>query len=249
MENTQFYVWLPSNSSMNVFPSNTLAEYRVHLPQPLQLTGEWEVALTEIQYPHSWNNVRENFWNRFYIKKGDWIDVFIVPQGHYTSLKSIIDKMNDLVKATEYKDKVWFSYEMLNRKVTVHVENPYFVTFSDFGKMLGFSRDVTLSQTTTAEREADLDLGFHNLYVYCDVVQPQVVGDTQVPLIRIVPVEGKDGERVSRSFLTPQYLPVNRKQLETIEVNIRRDTGDKIPFESGRVLVTLHFKRTSPYFA
>ena len=55
MESTQFYLHLPSNSSLDKFPHNTLTEYQVCLPQH-NLTGEWEVALTEIHYPLSWNN-------------------------------------------------------------------------------------------------------------------------------------------------------------------------------------------------
>lgn len=53
MEKTQFFLWLPSNSSMDVFPDNTLTEYRVKLPQPIKLLDDWEVAVTEIQYPHT----------------------------------------------------------------------------------------------------------------------------------------------------------------------------------------------------
>ena len=65
---------------------------------------------------------------------------------------------------------------------------------------------------------------------------------------RIVPVEGKDGQRVSKSFVRPQYVPVSRKQFETIEVNIKRDTGEPVPFEFGRVLITLHFRQSRPLY-
>ena len=57
METTQFYPQLPSDSRLDTFLDNTLAEYRVGLPQTITLEGEWEVALTEIHYPHSWNNI------------------------------------------------------------------------------------------------------------------------------------------------------------------------------------------------
>ena len=45
MEVKQFYLHLPSNSSLDKFPSNTLTEYQVGLPQTVSLTGDWEVAL------------------------------------------------------------------------------------------------------------------------------------------------------------------------------------------------------------
>ena len=62
MEVTQFYLHLPSNASLDKFPNNTLTEYRVCLPQTITLSGDWEVALTEIHNPHSWNNVQGNFF-------------------------------------------------------------------------------------------------------------------------------------------------------------------------------------------
>ena len=68
MEVTQFYLQLPSNASLDKFPNNTLTEYRVCLPQTITLSGDWEVALTEIHYPHSWNNVQGNFQDRFYLR-------------------------------------------------------------------------------------------------------------------------------------------------------------------------------------
>ena len=46
MEVAQFYLHLSSNSSFD-----KLTEYWVGLPQTVSLTGDWEVALTEIYYP------------------------------------------------------------------------------------------------------------------------------------------------------------------------------------------------------
>ena len=97
MESTQFYLHLPSNSSLDKFPHNTLTEYRVGLPQTLNLTGEWEVALTEIHYPHSWNNIQQF---RFYVRNeklyGVWDSLEMLP-GHYSSIEDILSKMKELV--------------------------------------------------------------------------------------------------------------------------------------------------------
>jgi len=83
---------------------------------------------------------------------------------------------------------------------------------------------------------------YYSTGLYCDIIQPQYVGDALVPLLWIVTVEGKDGQQVNKSFLHPQYVPVSRKQFQTIEVNIKRDIGETVPFEFGRVLLTLHFR-------
>ena len=68
-------------------------------------------------------------------------------------------------------------------------------------------------------------------------------GDAPVPLLRIVPVEGEVAQRVSKSFVRPQHVPLSRKQF-----NIKRDTGESVPFEFGRVLLTLHFRQSQPQY-
>ena len=148
-----------------------------------------------------------------------------------------------------YTDDTRFSYDNLSRKVTVHLKNHAEVSLHDMAYMLGFTPKQILLKTTTDDRQVDLGHGFHDLLVYCDLIQSQDVGDALNPLLRIVPVEGEVGQRVSKLFVRPQYARVSRKQFETIEVNIWRDTGESVPFEFGRVLLTLHFRQSlAQYF-
>ena len=46
-----FQLTLPSNSNLADHPRNTLNEYTIQLPQELNLDGDWEAALVDIQYP------------------------------------------------------------------------------------------------------------------------------------------------------------------------------------------------------
>jgi len=41
-----FYMTLPSNSSMNYYPQNTVAQYTTKLNGQIELDSEWEVGLT-----------------------------------------------------------------------------------------------------------------------------------------------------------------------------------------------------------
>lgn len=149
MEKTQFYIWLPSNSSMSIFPENTLAEYRVRLPQSLKLVDEWEVAITEVQYPHSWNNVHDKEkWNRFYVKKGLVVEGYTLPSGHYSSVENIVKKLNAVLQDSTHKGQVWFAYDKLTRKVTIHIQDGCEAFFSDMGVMLGFDLKAVYTKTT-----------------------------------------------------------------------------------------------------
>ena len=117
MEVTQFYLHLSSNASLDNFPNNTLTEYRVCLPQTITLTGDLKVGLTEIHYPHSWNNVQGNFENRFYLRNqeldGIW-EALIVPPGHYSSVADLITKINEVINANgRFKDELQLSFDTL----------------------------------------------------------------------------------------------------------------------------------------
>ena len=53
------YVVVSSNSSMEVYPDNTLANFKVKLGRPIELHGPYEVGLVEIIYPNKSLNVQE----------------------------------------------------------------------------------------------------------------------------------------------------------------------------------------------
>ncbi|GFT05433.1 uncharacterized protein TNCV_124251 [Trichonephila clavipes] len=80
------------------------------------------------------------------------------------------------------------------------------------------------------------------LYVYSDLVEPQIVGDVQAPLLKIVKVEGKDGEVVNAHYTRPHYVPVIRRHFQTVEMVLRLHSEELVPFERGRVIAVLHFR-------
>ena len=113
----QFYITLPSNSSMDLYPENKTSSYKVHLSNPIQLDpARWEVALSEIQFLHSWYNVRENKNTLFkkvyhptlkeeksilpdHLKNitqpsGSTLSDVIVPIGYYSDVEEIVTQLN-----------------------------------------------------------------------------------------------------------------------------------------------------------
>ena len=76
-----------------------------------------------------------------------------------------------------------------------------------------------------------------SLFVYCDVAEPRVVGDIQVPLLRIVPAEGDHGQLVTQIY---ENVQVQQKSFQMIEINIRDSAEHIVP---GTLNVTLHFSQ------
>ena len=83
------------------------------------------------------------------------------------------------------------------------------------------------------------------LYVYTDITQNQLVGDLRAPLLRVVPVKSRYGDTTCVTYEQPQFLPLSRSNIQTIDVNIRSNTGELVSFESGKTIVTLVFRRKS----
>jgi hypothetical protein len=74
-----------------------------------------------------------------------------------------------------------------------------------------------------------------------------MVGDAQVPLLGIVPVEGRDGEMITRVLDPIQYCSLLQRRFQTVDIDIRDDTGSIVPFERGRVVVTLHCRKRKEF--
>jgi hypothetical protein len=70
----------------------------------------------------------------------------------------------------------------------------------ELATVLGFVQDTLIEKKTSSPYPADINGGFSSMYVYTDVVDAQFVGDVEVPLLRIVNIEGEYGKNRSRQF-------------------------------------------------
>ncbi len=59
MVREEFYLTLPSNSNLELYPTNHGGEYTVVLNEPLNLDAMWQVGLAEAVYTRDWDNVRK----------------------------------------------------------------------------------------------------------------------------------------------------------------------------------------------
>jgi hypothetical protein len=86
-----------------------------------------------------------------------------------------------------------------------------------------------------------------SLYIYTDIVEYQIVGDENAPLLQVVSTTGTRDTVIDKIYDTPQYVPLLRNNIERIDIDIRSDLGKNIQFTSGRVVIKLHFRRKSFY--
>ena len=81
--------------------------------------------------------------------------------------------------------------------------------------------DGPLTYRKEAEHVVQMDKGFDTIYVYTDVVESRLAGDSVAPLLRALPVGGSHGAVVSDQFTNIHYVPLLYAHFKSIEINIR----------------------------
>ena len=284
-----FYVTLPSNTPEK---RNSTSNFRVRLPEEIQLTGgAWEVALVEIQFPCSWNNVTDEYedgvtYNELIhstlkqneieveLDSGHQICIQVKP-GYYKGIKDLLNAIaNELDNSRllnepptdNPKEGVMLSSEPARfdlsydlefqhdeeyNKVYVHASIvSYGIRYIKLSQllryMLGFESAHLPGDTgkkVYAKYPPDMRAGIESLYIYADIVEPQLVGNKRAQVLRIVPISGSFGDIVDRSFDTPHYVPVLKKTFSTIEISIKTDQDKPFAFQFGKAVVKLHFRK------
>ena len=258
-----FYVTLPSDSSPDFFPENTVARFKTYLPEPLTLSGRWEVGLVEIVYPHSWENVTDNMYF-VSIKIDKKVGTYEIPHGYYSKIEDLIHVLpHNFLKG---QARIYYKPE-IRRTVVQILSDKVMVKFSPaLSILLGFSPStspLSMDSSSVPFREsseylpkisymgdfaADVE-SVKTIFVYCDIIEAQYVGHVKVPLLRTVKTKAKPGETIEKTYENPHYLPVSKKEIRTIEVDLRTESGEPVPFQHGGSMVKLHFRPArSPFF-
>ena len=247
---SQFYVTLPSNSSIRYFPENKTCRYTTKLHRPLALSEDFEVGLAEIQFQSTWYNVQESEnYIDFIIRperqvgSAPLVERVNVPTGYYASAAELCDSINATV-SPELRQKVGFYYKKRSRKCFVELEEGIEVSIAcPLARLMGFHGECLLRESTESPLPMDVHMLFHTFYLYSDIVQSQPVGDVAVPLLRTIAVApSKRHENVVKNYVAPHYVPLKIHHFETIDIILTDETGEVIPFERGRLIVKLHFR-------
>ena len=272
---SQFYLTLPSNSSMDYYPDNTVANFKTRLANPISLDGDWDVALYEIQYKKMWYTINYLDTQIMYHYKLLPIAAFIpdgpskprelailnISQGYYNTIDEIVKNLNtvfDQFKTNSGRDNApTFGYNNRTTKIFINLYHGDRIIFkSKLAAILGITDNPRNPLYCEGEKEKwhadeifDLDGPMHSLYIYYDILEHIPVGDVVAPLLRVIGVTGKQGDTVRKTYDKPMYVPVRMKNFDSIEIDIRTDTGESVPFQYGKSEVILHFRlRKNPYF-
>lgn len=275
---SQFYIHLPSDSSLGVYPDNTIARYSTKLSKTIDLDGQYEVGLSEIIYPTNYFNFdnREKeykFWIQTVVKtvnpetrEEEVVDNIrkrrLVRNGNFKSLDDFLTTFNRQIaeEMTEIElpsSCIKFAKSDEDRIVLV-VNTPrdrpilggiYFAMSPKLSRRLGYEDQIeptslSVNQRLRAKNSFELNMGKTIMYIYSDVISHSLVGDVSAPLLRAcnLPLLPHDNS-IHLTFPDIHYKPLQKLDFDTIDISINTEEGLPMPFQSGKVLITLHFRR------
>lgn len=258
-----FYAVLPSNASPDIYSNNKTSNFKVQLCERMDLHGDWQVALLEIQYPNTLSHVlKTENWIEFQDTSKDLKERYYIRPGNYVKNVDLISELNDTLlqpRVTQQSLQHPTPVDLPVLKISSDgVINIY--PFEDFrvDKEYSFSPSLALqlglphsgpypcSNELTGIRPVDMTLGVPSqMYIYLNIIQDQIVGHTRAPLLRTVPtvIDGKYGTMTTFRCEHPVYFDLNTKSFDNVEVNIRNDTGAFLPFHHGTLTLLVHFKQ------
>ena len=239
---TDFYITIPSWTSSDYFALNSIGDFRIQLPQPLDLRGIWSVGLSQILYTHTWYNI-ENNKNQIYITVDGKNFTILVTEGKYKTEQALINQININIKEQIKHTPIKFEYNSQNFKCRITLPANCVLHFCyNLGKLLGF-REITISHTTEGVFPINLNYNTQAIFIYCDIIEEQILGKEKWQLLKFMHVQdNKFGECVTQTYDNPQYITLSKKHFETVHIKICNQEKEVIHFQKGVNIIQLHFK-------
>lgn len=183
----------------------------------------------------------------------EWIECKITP-GFYESEEKLILAVNDAIEKAVGNVTFFVIDESSKRleakpeSVSVGKQMILAITFSNrLSLQLGYTPGEEISENNGQSiHVVNLISGIPDkMLIYCDIVEPQIVGDKWAKVIRSITItpESNFGKPCSIDFTQLQYIPLQMRHFESISIDIRDTNAKLFPFQYGTSSVKLHFRK------
>jgi hypothetical protein len=82
------------------------------------------------------------------------------------------------------------------------------------------------------------------MFIYTNIIEPVDFNSKSSRLLRMINTRGDPFQTTHEEFVKPIYLPVQKGKLSVIEVYITDASGKQVPFQTGTLVLMLHFRRS-----
>ena len=257
-----FYMHLPSNGSHEYFPTNRISSFKTKIPKRISFKPqEYEVGLTEFTFVNTISSLEcPEDYQIHYQRNGLQRVKFIIPNIGYTSVDHLLKGIEMAFHGENLSSDATFAdiaewrkdgplalieRDYLTNRCSIKIVylNSLLTISSKLSQILGFGLHTEFETGKHyAVQDPQLLSGMHNIFVYCDIIESQIVSNTLVPLLRMINISRKFGDVVTSTF-KPYYLPLSRTEFDTISILLCNEFGELLYFMNGQATATLHFRK------
>jgi hypothetical protein len=261
-----FYITLQSDSSLEYFSKNTITDFYNQFSIPISLPlNQYQVALVECSYIPSGIIIKKNEklgkhieTQVEYIATEDFFDVSTaikslnIPKTDFSIQENVIFVRSiEISKKSKRETKKHFKIVNTFNDITTKpapaptpapapatLTNQHVIKWEPrIASMLGYDEE-----TKTYIHPIFSQASATNLFVYCNIVEKQRVGDSMVPLLRKMTNIGQGNKLITREFKHLQYVDLALCEFDYVRLYIKTEQGEPPAFELGNFTATLHFK-------
>ena len=211
--------------------TNHLAE-NVRLPE-----GElWEVSLIALQCPEHVLTFANDGNQRdvTFVHKNNKETGATIPNGFYADISALVDAINTLTPGGAKPLK----YDSFTKSVAFTLPP----TLKEL-KLSSYVRKLLCLDLQTTIKEASLTSHRNAVYVYCNLIRPQFVGEAKAQLLNIVALNSIT--KGSLNSVSPAFVQLSDNSFDKIVIELTDSSGGVIPFSVGITTARLRFRKRS----
>ncbi len=235
-------------------PKSAVIELNEALRRVFQLPSRFLVNAGEHQLlkPHLDSNVQEaEEWSMIiygaalvktitYPKKDELLKSVQFKSEKMDTIKDLVVKLNESSTSSSYR----FTYNEETKRLRLVVAAERQVVMDPvLTTVLGFQKSNWTTGSYEGSAKPVLDRAINYLYIYCNIADYVHVGGVESPLLRAMPFHQGKRSLISKEFINPNFVPLNRILINRIDIEIRDEAGELVPFHDAKTIITLRLRR------
>jgi len=221
---------------MNYYPDNTMAKFTTRLPQEIRLIGKWAIGLSDIYLPSKIGLPKYQFKLKAIAHGSSSSDphtqIYTTTAKYFPSAHDLVSHLNYVYNGSPIHGVFKFYLNSVN-KVDITIPPGYvFEMDYELQHILGFREESKFSETNSKPYEQviravaePIMTQLYTLFIYTNICEHQIVGDSLVPLLDIISVTNNSKITQHYRFEKPRYVNLNNKNITDITIHIMDDKG------------------------
>lgn len=204
---------------------------------PIELAGEYECGLVDLQTYNSIPNIDEGN-NLFHIGS----EIIEIPIGSY-ELDDIADYINKKMKNNDDNVIVLFANNNTLKSELIANAKVYFNKDCSIGSLLGFSKRILEPHI---RHSSDLPVNITRvsaIRVECNIIEGSYSNSIKSHILHEFSPMVEPGYKIVEVPKNVIYLPLNTRAISTLTIRIVDQNGDLINFRGEQITIRLHLRR------